>query len=214
VGVVKKMRTVGQVSLSAIEDQWQRDATAAAIAGARGVVRTDGPIPPGAPIGRLSDTEWGWAVAAVLFAWISKRAEQAAAEQLDTEQTIRLTALHPEPWDAGAVVAILPELADTPGIDWSKPLTDWPRETLVEFLTTALALIRKAAIARDLSDKGVIRKSSASMIAPSQRCRQRTFDDARRIQRRDCSLTESATCSISTAPSCRSSRSTPRSTTR
>ena len=62
-------------------------------------------------------------------------------------------------------MAILPELADTPGIDWSKPLADWPRETMVEFLTTALAFIRKAVIARDLSDKGVTRKSSASMIA-------------------------------------------------
>ena len=36
---------------------------------------------------------------------------------------------------------------------------------MVEFLTAALALIRKAMIARDLSDKGVTRKSSANMIA-------------------------------------------------
>jgi hypothetical protein len=36
---------------------------------------------------------------------------------------------------------------------------------MVEFLTTALALIRKAVIARDLSDKGITRKSSASVIA-------------------------------------------------
>jgi hypothetical protein len=100
-----------------------------------------------------------------LFGWISTRAQQAASEQLDTEQTIRLTGLDPDPWDAGAVVAILPELADTPGIDWSKPVASWPRETMVEFLTTALALIRKAVIARDLSDKGITRKSSASMIA-------------------------------------------------
>ncbi len=73
--------SIGQVSLSAIEDQWQRDATAAAIAAARRVIQADGPIPPGTPVGRLSDTEWGWIVAGVLFAWISKRAEQAAAEQ-------------------------------------------------------------------------------------------------------------------------------------
>src|SRR5215467_5591564 len=99
----KKTLTIGEVSLSALEDVWQRMATAAAIAAARGVVQMDGPIPPGTPIGRLSDTEWGWILAAMLFAWIGKRAEQAAAEQLDTEQTIRLTALDPEPWDAGAV---------------------------------------------------------------------------------------------------------------
>ena len=157
---------IGQVSLSALEDQWQRDATAAAIAGAQRVIQMDGPIPPGTPIGRLSDTEWGWIVAAILFAWIRVRAQQAAAEQLDTERTIRMVALDPQPWDAGAVAAILPELADTcAGLDWSKPLAQWPRETIVEFLLKAMPLIRRAVIARDFSDKGVTRKASASTIA-------------------------------------------------
>jgi hypothetical protein len=167
VGVVRKIRAVGEVSLSALEDQWQRDATAAAIAGARGVVQMDGPIPPGTPIGRLSDTEWGWIIAAVLFAWIGKRAEQAAAEQLDAEQTIRMTALDPQPWDAGAVAAILSELADACAatVDWSKPLAQWPRETIIEFLLKAMPLIRKAMIARDISDKGITRQSSAAAIA-------------------------------------------------
>ena len=164
--VKKKVRTIGEVSISALEDQWQRDATAAAIEAARGVVQMDGPIPPGTPVGRLSDTEWGWILAAMLFAWISKRAEQASCEQLDTEQTIRLTALDPEPWNAGAVAAILPELASTcTGIDWAQPLTAWPKDTMVEFLLTAMRLIRKATIARDLSDKGVSRQSGASTIA-------------------------------------------------
>jgi hypothetical protein len=168
VGVImKKVRTVGEISLSALEDQWQRDATAAAIAGARGVVQMDGPIPPGTPIGRLSDTEWGWIVAAVLFAWISVRAQQAAAEQLDTERTIRLTALDPQPWDAGAVAAILPELADACSdiVDWSKPLAQWPRKDITELLLKAMPLIRKAVIARDLSEQGITRKSSAVAIA-------------------------------------------------
>jgi hypothetical protein len=167
VGIVKKIRAIGEVSLSAIEDIWQRDATAAAITGARGVVQMDGPIPPGTPIGRLSDVEWGWILAAMLFAWISKRAEQAAAEQIDTERTIRMVALDPQPWDAGAVTVILPDLADacTDIVDWSKPLTEWPRETITEFLLKAMPLIRKAMIARDLSDKGISRKSSASAIA-------------------------------------------------
>jgi hypothetical protein len=164
---VKRIRNpIGQVSLSAIEDQWQRDATAAAIAAARRVIQLDGPIPPGTPAGRLSDTEWGWIVAGVLFAWISKRAEQAAAEQLDTEQTIRMTALDPQPWDAGAVAAVLSDLADAcPGLDWSKPLTAWPRDDIIEFLLRAMPLIRKAMIARDLSEKGVTQKCSASTIA-------------------------------------------------
>jgi hypothetical protein len=164
--LMKKMRTIGMVSSSALEDEWQRRATAAAIQAARGVVQIGGPLPPATPIGRLSDTEWGWVLAAMLFAWISKRAEQASCEQLDTEQTIRLTALDPEPWDAGAVAAILPELADACStIDWSQPLTAWPRDTMVEFLLTAMRLIRKATIARDLSDKGVTRQSNASVIA-------------------------------------------------
>jgi hypothetical protein len=164
---MRKVRNpTGQVSLSAIGDQWQRDATAAAIASARRIVQMDGPIPPGAPIGRLSDTEWGWIIAAVLFAWISKRAEQAAAENLDTERTVRMTALDPAPWDAGAVAVILPELADAcSGIDWSKPLTAWPKDDVIEFLLKAMPLIRKAMIARDMSGKAVTRQSSASMIA-------------------------------------------------
>src|SRR5262249_32816557 len=103
--VMRKIRNpIGQVSLSAIEDQWQRDA---GWGGAGGVVQVAAPTPPATPIGRVSDAEWGWIVAAVLFAWISKRAEHAAAEQLDTEQCIRMTALDPQPWDAGAVAAIL-----------------------------------------------------------------------------------------------------------
>jgi hypothetical protein len=109
---MKKVRAVGQVSLSALEDVWQRRATAAAIAAARGVIQEGGPISPGAPIGRLGDVEWGWLIAAVLFGWIRTRAEQATAENLDTEQVIRLTGLDPEPWDAGAVTATLPELVD------------------------------------------------------------------------------------------------------
>jgi hypothetical protein len=161
---MKKMRTIGMVSPSALEDEWQRRATAAAIEAARGVVKFDGPIPPGTPIGRLSETEWGWIIAGVLFAWISKRAEEAACEQLDTEQCIRLTGLDPEPWDAGCVAAILPELAST-SFDWSQPITAWPKDTMVEFLLTAMRLIRKATIARNLSDKGVTRQSNASTIA-------------------------------------------------
>src|SRR5262249_13197602 len=95
-----------------------------------------------------------------------KRAKQAAAEQLDVEQTIRLTALDPEPWDAGAVTAILPELADAcSDLDWSRPLTAWSREDIVRFLLKAMPLIRKAMIARDMSEKGICRKARAATIA-------------------------------------------------
>jgi hypothetical protein len=102
-----------------IDDVWQRRATAAAIEGARKVVKADGVIPPGTPIGRLGDTEWGWIVAAILFGWISTRAEQATSEGLDVERTIRTTGLDPDPWGGGAVISMLPELAETPGVDWT-----------------------------------------------------------------------------------------------
>jgi hypothetical protein len=166
VGVVKKIRTVGEISISAIEDQWQRDATAAAITAMRGVIQMDGPVPPGTPVGRLSETELGWMFSASLFAWIGKRAEQATAEQIDLERTIRLVAMDPQPWDAGAVATILPDLADEcPYVDWATPFTAWPKDVVIDFLLKAMRLIRKAMIARDLSEKGVTRKSSAATIA-------------------------------------------------
>jgi hypothetical protein len=60
----------------------------------------------------------------------------------------------------------LPELADAcSDLDWSKPLTQWSREHIIGFLLKAMPLIRKAMLARDLSDKGVSRKSSAATIA-------------------------------------------------
>ena len=162
---MKKLRTIGQVSQSALEDVRQWQATAAAVAAARGVIR-DGVIPPNTPIGRLSDIEWGWITAGILFGWIQTRAQQAAAQELDTERTIRMSALDPDPWDVGAAMAILPELATAcSDIDWSKPLTTWSRETMAEFLITAMRLIRKAMVARDISDKGVTQQSSASEMA-------------------------------------------------
>jgi len=161
----KKPHSVGEISLSAIEDVWQRRATEAAIAAARGIVHLGGPIPPGTPIGRLTDIELGWLAAAILFAWIKTRAEQAVSEGLDSDRTIRLIALDPQPWDGGAVASILPELADRSDTDWSVPLAQWSREAMVEFLCAALGLIRKAMIARDASSRGVTRQSSADVIA-------------------------------------------------
>jgi hypothetical protein len=43
-------RPVAQVSPTALEDVWQRRATAAAIGAARQVIQIDGPIPPGTTI--------------------------------------------------------------------------------------------------------------------------------------------------------------------
>ena len=66
------------------------------------------------------------------------------------EETLRLTALDPQPWDAGAVENILPDLAELPDIDWEKPIKFWPKKMMVRFLLEALQLINKAMIARDI----------------------------------------------------------------
>jgi hypothetical protein len=145
----KSAKKIGFPSLAAIEDAWQRQATAAAIEQARAIV-TGGALPPMTPIGRLSDVEWGWIVGAVLFGWISVRATQAASNGagIGADAYIRNVAIEPNPWLAGAVAAILPELA-TPDIDWSKPLAEFSREEMIEFLTDAQTLITKAIVCRD-----------------------------------------------------------------
>src|SRR6516162_4141232 len=108
-------------ALSRQEDDWQAKATASAIAGARKIAETFGPL-TSTPVGRLSDTEWGWIVAAVVFGWISTRAEQAIAEGREIEAMIRSTGLQPHPCDWAVVSSILPELADKATVDWSQPL--------------------------------------------------------------------------------------------
>jgi hypothetical protein len=84
----------GRPYAAAIDDAWQRESTRAAIEGCRAIIKK-GIIPHGTAVGRLGDTEWGWLVTAVLFGWISTRAQQAVAEQIDIEQAVRITGLDP-----------------------------------------------------------------------------------------------------------------------
>ena len=136
---------------ASLDDMWQRRATAAAIVATRALISDrDAAIPPATPVSRLSDIELGWLAAAPIFAWIKCRSEQAVAEGWDMEETLRLTALDPQPWDAGAVENILPDLAELPDIDWEKPVKFWPKKMMVRFLLEALHLINKAMIARDI----------------------------------------------------------------
>src|SRR6187402_388537 len=118
---MRKTRRIGLPTPEGIDDVWQRRATAAAILGVREVIR-GGTIPPAAQVARLSDTQIGWLVVAGLFGWIKTRAEQATAEGWDVEETLRQTSLNPQPWDAGAIEQILPELGGLPGVSWSKPI--------------------------------------------------------------------------------------------
>ena len=138
-------------SASAIEDAWQRQATVVAIEGARAVVG-GGAVSPTTPIGRLSDTEWGWIVAAILFGWIQERATQATSDGTGI-------------WDAGAIAAILPELA-RPEVDWNRPLTEFSRDEMIAFLADAYNLIGKAMQARDLGENLVAGGSARVMDDP------------------------------------------------
>ena len=143
---------------AAVEDEWQRKATAAAIESARKTI--GGAVPTGVPVGKLSDHELGWLVMSGICAWISKRAEQACAEGFNlsvAEEFIRETGTTPRPWDAGAVATILPNLAEVDGIDWSLSLNDWSQEKMIRFLCAAADLIRQATAARDAVDKPLTR---------------------------------------------------------
>jgi hypothetical protein len=142
-----------------VDDIWQRRATAAAILAVREVIR-GGTVRPATPIAKLDDIEIGWLFAASLFAWIRTRAEQATAEGWDTEETLRRTSLAPEPWDAGAVSHVLPELGALPDFDWSQPVTAWPKDTMVRFLLEAMKLISRAKVARDVGGSITTRPKS------------------------------------------------------
>jgi hypothetical protein len=155
------MARKGKVRLptpSAFEDAWQREATRVAIEKGRALV-AGGALKPMTPIGRLSDTEWGWVVCNVLFGWIHVRAEQATNNGVGSDKYIRDTGLDPNPWLTGAVAAVLPELAVVcKETDWSLPLAELTREEMIGFLTDAYVLISKAIAARDKGEKIVTRR--------------------------------------------------------
>jgi hypothetical protein len=145
------------------ENEWQDRATAAAIKAARGIVLGDAAVVPMmTPVGRLSNVQWGWIVAAVLFAWIGVRAQQAASEGSDIEKWVRVGI--DNAWNAGTIASILPALADTPGIEWPKPVTDWSHDQMIAFLSNALSLVQQAMAARD-QGPGITRKSQDVPLA-------------------------------------------------
>ena len=145
------------------EYEQHRQATAAAIHAARNMVSGES-VSPNTPISRLGDSEWQWIVVAAIFAFIRTRSQQATREGRDIELTVHTTGASLEPWDEGAINTILPQLAETPGFDWSRKISDWPRDVIVKFLATAFELMRKAFAARDRAG-GVTRPSTTSREA-------------------------------------------------
>jgi hypothetical protein len=138
--------------ISSFEEAWQRRAMAEAVKAVRGLIGPGHAIPAGTPVGRLSDTEFGWCIAAIIFAWISTRAEQAASEGLERIERAMRTAPSRngvDAWDAGAITAILPMLAEKADVDWEQPLKSWSKDQMIRFLLLAVDLVRTAMEARE-----------------------------------------------------------------
>jgi hypothetical protein len=144
-------------ALSQLENEWLDRATAAAVAGARKIALS-GPL-MNAPVGRLSDHEWGIICAAVIFGWVETRVQQAIAEGRDQEEMVRHTGLSPSPCDSAVVRSILPALADQAGIDWTLPLTARSDDTMVSFLLLAWRLLGDAETARDHGPGRILRRT-------------------------------------------------------
>ena len=135
------------------EDAWQAEATANAVAEARSIAQSQ---LANIPAGKLSVQQWGWIVAAVTFAWIRTRYQQAIAEGL--AQEAHLTRMDPSPRDSAVVLSILPMLADQCAIDWAKPLADWSREEMAGFIELADRLINEARAALDRGPGAILHK--------------------------------------------------------
>jgi hypothetical protein len=145
-------------SISKHEDDWQAKATAVAIAEARRVATSSGPL-MNTPVGRLSDLQWGWIFAGALFGWITTRHQQAISEGWDKEETVLGDGFSPSPGDVAVVKSILPMLADQASVDWSKPLAAWSKDTMTDFVLLAWQLINDAEAAGE-HGPGILRKSS------------------------------------------------------
>lgn len=147
------------------EADWDVKASQAAIDAAKSVISGDG-INSRAMISSLSDIEWGWIVAAVIFGWIKAKAEQAVAEGCGYEEKIKFMAgAEPQPWEAGAVASVLGILAETPGIDWSQPVGSWTKDQITTFTWQAHKLVAQAIDRRNegATDKIVQRLSQPAM---------------------------------------------------
>jgi hypothetical protein len=145
--------------ISEREDQWQREATQAAIAEARKIAQSSEARIGHLPVSRLSDVQWGIILAGAIFGWISTRCRQAISEGIDKEELVRTIARESSPGDLAVIHSILPVLADEVAIDWSKPIASLSKEELTRFLLAAWQLANGAEVALDQRPGGVLRKS-------------------------------------------------------
>jgi hypothetical protein len=147
------MRANRHAAVSADRDLWTKKAFAAGLAAAKDLIGAEGPIRPGVPVGRLTESEWGWFVSAIVSAWVRTRSEQAASEGWNYERAAHATQLEPDPWLEGAIASVLPKLAEAcRDLDWSKPVGAWERSDVVALLIAAFNLILRALEARDAAE--------------------------------------------------------------
>ena len=147
--------------LRAIEAEWMAKATRSAIDAAREVI-SDNDINGRAMISSLNELEWGWIACAAVFAWIRTKSEQAVAEGVGYDQAIRaMPGRVPQPWDAGAVTAILPALGELDGIPWDRPIGEWSKDQMVSLLWQSHCLVEQALSARDEGSECKITQSVA-----------------------------------------------------
>ena len=160
------MRKAKVSAIAADRDRWMRQAVDATIKAAKDLVTERGPIRAGTPAGLLTESEWGWIVSSVVWAWIATRSEQAASEGWDSERVTRSSDLNPDPWTAGAIALILPKLFEVcPDLDWALPVGSWPKDAIVEFLTQAFGLIKHALLARDFAEERLAGPTNADVVA-------------------------------------------------
>jgi hypothetical protein len=137
-GPVQKLRDV--------EAEWMAKATDSAIEGVREAMSS---INTRAAIGSLSKLELGWIAMGAVFNWIKCKSEQAVAEGVGYDETIRAMRLLPPPWEVGAVTSILPALGGVEGVPWDKPMNEWSKQQIICFSWNAYQLIDAALKARD-----------------------------------------------------------------
>lgn len=132
----------------------QRQAIAAAVAGARKVV-SDSETITNTPTGGLKAETWNQIITAALSAWAQTRTETLIADGSMNAQVSRETGIQPDPHDIAIVRSILPELADrAASIDWSQPLAEWSSDRMIAFLMAAWRLISRAEAAYGFSVEG------------------------------------------------------------
>jgi hypothetical protein len=142
--------------LSDIEADWDNRAMSASVDAAKALLGEG--INGRAMISSLSNIEWGWIVAACVFAWIGTKAKQAVAEGRGYDETIRsMPGKNPEPWEAGAVETILPALGEI-NLPWEKPVGEWPKETIVAFAWQIHGLVAGALEDRNEGARDTITK--------------------------------------------------------